>query len=264
MVHPFCRRGAALTAVLLLAACQRTQVDLPATVPPEPALVTAKAEGFEGRIAIDGLIASVPRLHELIEPRMRATMAEVQVASQADIAARGGAPQGGYFFDAEWTGSGAGARYLNVRGRISQFTGGAHPLMWYEAFVWDRLGQRRLALADLLRDPRSGSPAVSTLATLARDALIAVKHTRMPDYDPAADGFIGTTGDGPFAPDLARFAGNFQLVPRGAGDAAGEGGIELLFSPYEVGPWAEGGYEVLLPAAAVRPLLKADAAKVLE
>lgn len=251
-----------LPALLALAACQRTQLDLPATAPPAPVLVTATMDGFEGRIAIDGLIASVPPLRALIEPRMRGEMAEVQVNSQLDIAARGGEIRGGYFFDAEWSGSVAGARYLNVRGRISQYTGGAHPLMWYEAFVWDRVRQQRLELADLLRDPQPGSAAVRSLAELARSALIAIKQSRDPHYDAATDSFIGTAGDGPFVPDLARFGRNFQLVPRAA---SGEGGgIELLFSPYDVGPWSDGAFEVLLPAAAVRPLLKADPAKLLQ
>lgn len=246
---------------LSLAACNNAQVDLPATVTPEPVLVTSSAKGFEGKITIDGGIAAIPRLHELIEPRMRGALAEAQVMAQADLQARGAAVEAGYFFSADWTSRPAGDRYLDVHGVVSQFTGGAHPVTAIEAFVWDRLGQRRLALSDLLIDPRSGSEGVMRLATAAREALIAVKRTRIPGYDPAKDGFIGTGPDGPFAPDPAKFGRNFALIP--ASDAGG-GAVEFYYSPYDVGPYVEGKYEVRVPAAVVAPLLKPDAARVLE
>ncbi|HNR22177.1 MAG TPA: RsiV family protein [Steroidobacteraceae bacterium] len=261
MSPPIRRLAAAMGVALMLAACGRTQLDLPATLPAEPVRVTASANGFEGEITIDGGIVAVPRLHELIEPRMRGLLAETQVMSQINAEARGAASAEGLFFKAEWTSSPAGRRYLNVRGLISQFAGGAHPLTVYDAFVWDRLGQRRLALADLLRDPRPGSEAVTALAAAARDALIEVKRSRIPDYAPEADSFIAAEGDGPFVPDLLRFAQNFQLVP--ADDLGEGGGIELLFSPYDVGPYAEGRFEVLVPGAAVASFLKADAARLL-
>lgn len=261
MPSPDLRLSAAAIAVLALAACERTQLDLPATMPPEPVRVTASANGFEGEITIDGGIVAVPRLHELIEPRMRGQLAETQVHSQLNTQARGVATADGLFFKADWTSSPAGKRYLNVRGFISTFAGGAHPMTVYEAFVWDRLGQRRLALADLLRDPMPGSGAVTALAAAARAALIEVKRSRIPDYVPEQDGFIAAEGDGPFVPDLLRFARNFQLVP--ADDPGQGGGILLLYSPYDVGPYSEGGFEVLVPASTVAPLLKPDAAQVL-
>jgi hypothetical protein len=251
-----------LCALFSLGACQRAEVDLPRTIPPEPVKVTAKANGFEGEIRIDGGIVAVPRLHELIEPRMRASLAEAQVASQLDVKARGVATAEGYFFTADWTSRPAGDRYLDVRGVVSQYTGGAHPMTSVEAFVWDRLGQRRLALADLLADARPGSSAVTALAAAARDAVIAMKRSRIADYDTAKDSFIGAGADGPFAPDLAKFARNFQLKPR-ASDGSG-GGVGFLYSPYDVGPYAEGAYEVLVPASIVAPLLKPDAARLLQ
>ena len=88
-----------------------------------------------------------------------------------------------------------------------------------------------------------------------------MKRSRAPDYDPAKDSFIGTTGDGPFVPDLARFARNFQLLPRDMGGAGG--GLLFLYSPYDVGPYAEGSYEVTVPVAIAAPLLKPDAARLL-
>src|SRR5690606_3460277 len=79
MSPPIRRLAAAMGVALMLAACGRTQLDLPATLPAEPVRVTASANGFEGEITIDGGIVAVPRLHELIEPRMRGLLAETQV-----------------------------------------------------------------------------------------------------------------------------------------------------------------------------------------
>lgn len=246
---------------IALAACNDAQVDLPATVAPDPVRVTASAPGFEGEITIDGGITAVPRLHELIEPRMRGALAEAQVMSQADIRARGVAVAAGYFYKAAWTSRPAGDRFLDVHGVVSQYTGGAHPMTTVEAFVWDRLGQRRLALSGLLIDPQPGSAGVQRLATAARDALIAVKRARIPGYDPARDSFIGAGPDGPFAPDPAKFGRNFALIAPAKDDG---GGLEFYYSPYDVGPYVEGMYEVRVPAALVVPLLKPDAARLLE
>ncbi|MEZ5533859.1 MAG: RsiV family protein [Steroidobacteraceae bacterium] len=252
----------AFAVCLSLAACNDARVDLPATVPPEPVRVTANADGFEGEITIDGTIVSLPRLHETIEPRMRGALAEAQVRALADARARGAATAAGLFFKATWTSTRAGDRYLDVHGVVSEYTGGAHPMTSVDAFVWDRLAQRRLALADLLADPQPGSPGVVALAQAARDALIAVKRARVPGYDPAGDGFIGNGPDGPFAPDPGKFGRNFALVPPAA-DGLGAG-IELYYSPYDVGPYVEGMYAVRVPAAVAAPLLKADAARVLQ
>ncbi|MGE3829165.1 MAG: RsiV family protein [Steroidobacteraceae bacterium] len=254
--------GFAIAGGLILAGCNDARVDLPATVPPEPARVTASADGFEGEITIDGAIVSLPRLHETIEPRMRGALAEAQVRSQAYVRARGVGTAAGLYFKAAWTSAPAGDRYLDVHGVVSEYAGGAHPMTTVEAFVWDRLGQRRLALADLLTDPRPGSPGVIALAQAARDALIAVKRARMPDYDPGRDTFIGDGPGEPFAADLGKFARNFALVPPAA-DGRG-GGLELYYSPYDVGSYAGGRYDVGGPAAVVAPLLTPEAGRAVE
>jgi hypothetical protein len=251
----------AIPLLLFTGACGRTPVDLPPLQPTEPATITAAAPGFDGKVTIDGLIASIPKLRALIEPPMRAAMAETMVAAEADAKARGVPDAGGYFFNAEWTGAAASSRYLDVVGRISTFSGGAHPMTNYDAYVWDRLSERRLRLADLMGPHASDPAAVAALANAARDAVIAVKRARSPDYSADQDFFIGTGPDGIFAADVAKFGRNVVIA---APDASGAGGgLTFIFAPYDVGPYSDGKYEVTVPAAIAAPFLSDDIAALI-
>lgn len=256
----------AVAFTLVLAACERTHVRLPVTAADtsatDPVVIQAVQPGFEGKVTIDPAIALVIELRKKLEPRLRAELAEATVAAQRTIAvSTAGAPTPPYFFTSNWTATAIGDRFYDIEGRTEQFTGGAHPNRTVELFVWDRLSDRRLGLADMLKDGAAGSEGMKAFAAAAREALIAAKRGRASDYDPAKDSFItpgaggASVGDDPFAPDPARFP-SVGLAPRPDGRVGG--GLRVVFPLYSVGPYVDGLYDVIVPNEAIAAYLRPE------
>lgn len=254
-----------IAVALTLAACERTHVRLPVTAADtsatDPVVIQAMQPGFEGKVTIDPAIALVIELRKKLEPRLRAELAEATVAAQRTIAASSaGAPTPPYFFTSNWTATAIGDRFYDIEGRTEQYTGGAHPNRNVELFVWDRLSDRRLGIADLLKDGAPGSEGMKAFAAAAREALIAVKRERTPGYDAAKDSFIvpgaaGAAGDDPFAPDPAKFPA-VGLVPGPDGRVGG--GLRVVFPLYSVGPYVDGIYDVIVPNEAIAAYLRPE------
>lgn len=257
----------------LAAACERTQVRLPKTADDtsatEPVVVRAALPGFEGKVTIDPAIALIIELRKKLEPRLRAELAEATVAAQRAIEARAAtAPPGApappppdppYYFTSDWTATHVGDRWYDIEGRTEQFTGGAHPNRNVELFVWDRLSDARLGIAELLKDGTPGGDGMKAFAAAAREALIAVKRERVPGYDPAKDSFINPgaapEGSDPFAPDPANFP-SVGLAPGPDGGVGG--GLRVVFPLYSVGPYVDGIYDVVVPEAAIAAYLRPE------
>lgn len=255
---------------LMLSACERTHVRLPVTAADtsatDPVVIRAELPGFEGKVTIDPAIALVIELRKKLEPRLRAELAEATVAAQRTIAAStAGPPTPPYFFTSDWSATAIGDRFYDIEGRTEQYTGGAHPNRTVELFAWDRLSDRRLGLADLLKDGAPGSDGMKAFAAAAREALIAVKRERTPGYDPAKDSFItrgagagadgASAGDDPFAPDPAKFP-SVGLAPGPDGRVGG--GLRVVFPLYSVGPYVDGLYDVVVPAEAIAAYLRPE------
>src|SRR5690606_24713089 len=102
--------------------------------------------------------------------------------------------------------------------------------------------RREIGAAQLFRRGVDLSPLDQALC----EAVNAAKRERVPDAEPV------TLGGGSFACPRAADT-PFVLVPSSVGGKAG--GLRFLISPYIVGPWAEGGYEVVVPQTAFRSLL---------
>jgi hypothetical protein len=181
-------------AVLLVAAgCGESRVPTlePPSAPTEPLVIGVDTPGFTGEIRLEPSVASTTVLRDALEPDLRAQMVEATVAARADAEARGpDAGPGAYFYRSTWDGTAVGTRYLSVVGETATFTGGALALLAIDAFVWDRMTERRLELQDLLADPTPGGEALQELAMAVREALVAAKRAKAPDYDPASDGFL--------------------------------------------------------------------------
>lgn len=245
-----------------IVACEGSPPKLALPQPPlpaDPVVVTAKTDLFDGRVTLAPAIIAEQRLREVVEPMARGELAKVQV--EASLAAqalkKSGQPvRGPYEASIEWEGVRVGPRYVSAIAKIESFTGGAHPNHRFEGFVWDRLAERRLETADLLADPTVGSDSMQKFAALVRDAVIAMKRERLPDYDPAKDDlFVGEVGTKPFLPDPASYP---HVTLAAATETQKGGGFVVHYAPYEVGSYAEGAYEVVIPADVARPLLKSS------
>ncbi len=123
------------------------------------------------------------------------------------------------------------------------YSGGAHPNTLSSGILWDKALKRRLGLSDLFRK----NADLTALDQALCSAINAAKRTRVPDSASITLG--GQPGSScPRAIDTP-----FVLAPGSMpGRAAG---LIFLIGAYQVGPYAEGGYEIVIPATGFRSLL---------
>jgi hypothetical protein len=134
------------------------------------------------------------------------------------------------------------ARLFSLKRVDFDYSGGAHPNTLTSGLLWDKALKRRIGLTDLLRKDAD----LTALDQALCSAINAAKRARVPDG--ASITFDGKDFSCPRAADTA-----FVLTP---GTVPGRAaGLTFLIGPYQVGPYAEGGYEIALPVAGFRSLL---------
>ena len=122
------------------------------------------------------------------------------------------------------------------------FSGGAHPNTLSTGVMWDKALKREVSPADLFRKAAD----LSVLDQALCSAINPAKRARVPD----SAGIV--IGGKDFACPLALDT-PFILA---AGTTPGKaGGLIFLIRPYQVGPYAEGAYEIAIPLAIFRQLL---------
>ena len=257
------RRHLALTAALAALAVPACAPSRPTLQTPPPGWVRADEavvwnhfdQVVELELSIADEVRTQPRLYDLLRnsgvDRLRAFQAEAREA-QAGAPPSAGTP---------WTMFiGYGRPYetdriFSLDGGAWSYSGGAHGNPDAASVLWDKAGQRLMAPADLFRPGADLGPLDRALC----DAVNAAKAARSAQdssgaaWDPALP--RGSDGPGvwacPAALDIP-----FALAP---GDAPGKaGGLIFLIDPYIVGPYAEAGYNIVVPLDAFAALLSPD------
>lgn len=123
-------------------------------------------------------------------------------------------------------------------------SGGAHPNTLSSGLLWDKALKREVMAADLFRKGAD----MTILDQALCSAINAAKRARVPDS--AVLALDGRSGGCPRA-----LATAFILTPGSVPGRAG--GLTFLIGPYEVGAYAEGPYELAIPAVVFRSLLTA-------
>ena len=123
------------------------------------------------------------------------------------------------------------------------YSGGAHPNTLSSGILWDKALKRRLGLADLFRK----NADLTILDEALCSAINTAKRARVPDS--ASISLGGRPGAScPRAVDTP-----FVLAPGTVNGKAA--GLIFLIGAYQVGPYAEGGYEIAIPVTGFRSLL---------
>jgi hypothetical protein len=134
-------------------------------------------------------------------------------------------------------------KLLSLKRVDFDYSGGAHPNTLSSGILWDKALKRRLVLADLFRKNADLTALDQALCT----AINAAKRARVPDS--AAVTLGGRPGSAcPRAADTA-----FVLAPGTVNGKAA--GLVFFIGAYQVGPYAEGGYEIAIPVTGFRSLL---------
>jgi len=127
-----------------------------------------------------------------------------------------------------------------VRVDESFLAGGAHPNRVIDTLLWDSKAGRFISVRPFFKETETGGPAMRTLAAAVRAAVLAEKKAR---------GIPQSLAEDPIwmkdvTPDLTKIGG-LTLAP--STERGKSAGLFAYFSPYAVGPYAEGAYVVFVP-----------------
>jgi hypothetical protein len=147
----------------------------------------------------------------------------------------------------------AAGQYVSLIVSESEYTGGAHPNHGSKTRLWDRERDTYAEFRAFFKDNDDDSADMQALSKLILAGLAAEKKKRDVPFDP----FDMWSKD--WKPRFSMF-GEPSLAP--STTKGKSSGVTFHFSPYEVGPYAEGDYVVFLPASALKPLLTPDAQKL--
>lgn len=236
------RSAAVLIAAfsLSLVGCEREAAPEPAARPTaRPAAADAVPLSFERKSADAEVALSLPEvlrrhpgLHRTLYDRETAALAKF--ADEAVEERRSlGMELPPYGMEVAWRVSAETDRLLSLTREESSYSGGAHPNTATTTLIWDKQAGRE-ASTEALFPTANAYPALE--ARLC-DALKAEKAER---------GGVPLDGESWTCPKWKDVA--LALAPGSGGKA---GGVTALLSPYEVGPYVEGAYEITLPASVV-------------
>ncbi len=140
---------------------------------------------------------------------------------------------------------------VSLHGLAYYNTGGAHPNYASLGLIYDRASEQDLDLLDLFSDREA---ARARLVPLVRAEIVAQKRERYADRGMSDIDIIAEVADS--LPDSGAWLAQSALAASDDGEAFG--GIEVYFSPYELGSYAEGAYKARVSQAAFRDLLKPE------
>lgn len=250
----------AVAGVAVLAAgCQRrdaedTAAEAPAASPEAPLETPADqaapltyesaSEHAEVELKLPPAVTGHPDLHARLYSEGVAQLRQFTEGARGDRTEYGGDMALPAFTQSiEWTAGAETGKLFSLGRQVYEYTGGAHPNAGYGALLWDKALRRVVEPAQLFRRGADLSPLDQALC----EAINAAKRERSPDAQPVRLG----DNRGFACPRAVETP--FVLAPSTTGGKAG--GLRFLVSPYIVGPWAEGGYEVVVPQTAFRSLL---------
>lgn len=191
-------------------------------------------------LTIDRAIGRWPELHRHLWREDRAQLSRFEQASKSgrqELVESGFAEAPAFSHEISWKVSAAGPKLVSLVGTWYDYSGGAHPNHGYRALLWHTAAKREMKRAELFR------PASSADAAIDEALCRGVNDAREEK---------GLEPDETWPCPKFRDA-EFALLPANAG--GGFGGFLFLFDPYEIGSYAEGEYEVVLPQSVVRPVL---------
>lgn len=139
---------------------------------------------------------------------------------------------------------------ISVEHFIAQYTGGAHGNYFMGGGLYRKGETQPMKLAELIADEAG-------FRALVVKGLVAEKISR--GWEESEQAVISSELGELLAPSTD-YADAFdgKVVLQGSDEAGLIGGVVVIFSPYEVGSFAEGSYEVLIPAADLAPVLAPD------
>lgn len=210
---------------------------------PAPLTYESKTDHADVRLTLPEAIKSQPDLHARLYSeavRNLRTFSEGAVADRTEYMGDRQMPP--YEKSIEYAVAGQTGKLMSLQRNDFEYTGGAHPNSGYGAVLWDKALKRIVEPAQLFRRGADLTPLDQALC----DAINAAKQARSPGA--ATLGLEGGDWSCPRAGVTP-----FVLAPSTTSGKAG--GLIFLIGPYQVGPYSDGGYEIVVPQSAFHRLL---------
>jgi hypothetical protein len=196
-----------------------------------PALPEARA--LQARFAQDAADALAA-----LEPESRQSMTEFDGALR-------------YSYQSEWQRAGQAGNLISLARTEYAFTGGAHGNTGFDSLIYDTARTSEIVMADLFE----GQALPFVLKAEICKGLVAEKLTRTGSADVFGEPLACTPNE------LERVIDPAILVLTGPQNGQGFTAIEAIYPQYTMGSYAEGPYQVRVPAAlfvnAVKPQYRA-------
>ncbi len=209
-------------------------------------------DSFRGRAVVDPQIAAFdPQLAGQLMVRAREALEEMDESARRDQAEWAAAVEEGeagynfrpYEMEVRHRGISQADGFISVQQDIYLNSGGAHPNYFLGGALYAVEGGGPVPITAIVADP-------AAFGARLKAGLVEAKIAR--GYDEAARGYVEDQVEEYLGDDAvagAEWANSYILNP--STEEGLFGGITVLFSPYDVGPYAEGSYEITIPAAEI-------------
>jgi hypothetical protein len=142
-----------------------------------------------------------------------------------------------------------GGRYVSILRTDYTYTGGAHPNTTLETLLWDEQTKKRISIRPFFIDLSDNSRAMVEIQNAVISSLTTEKKERG-TFDANDNEWFKS-----LQPSLFKI-GAVVLEP--STETSKSSGLTFHYSPYAVGPYAEGAYTAFVPWRILRPYLTAE------
>ena len=239
--------GLALGMVMAATACQRTpktQQAPPAALATAPVPLTIASSNADAQVSLTlpEAIKLYPDLHARLYTEAQTTLTAFMDQAHKDRAENSadGIEEPPYYHTIGWKITAQTPRFLSLLSEADDYQGGAHPNHILRTLLWDKIAKAEIAPKRLFK---AGADFKTINAYLC--------HQVEAERSKRAGEPISQSGSGFACPKF--ITSRLVLIPVAAGGKVGA--IDALYAPYDVGPYAEGPYEIRVPQAMLGDVL---------
>ena len=221
------RLSVALSACVLLTA---------AAAPGQKPAVSIKTKAIEATVIVEKTLDAYPGLMTGLINEGRAAAEKARREADTDRRANPSSFANGrtWTFERTYSQRSVIGRYVSILRTDDTFQGGAHPNQQIDTILWDRDAKKRISIRPFFKETADKGPAMTAMAKLVRAAVHAEKKRKGIEVEGTPDTDDWLKG---VEPRLLKL-GPVTLAP--SAEAGKSAGLTFHFSPYMVGPYAEG------------------------
>ena len=228
------RLGVALSTCMLFVAATAPKPD-----------VSIKTKAIEATVTVDKALDAYPGLAPGLLAEGRAVAEKTRREADADYRQnpKSFAFQDGrtWTFERTYSQRSAIGRYVSIVYNDDSYAGGAHPNQNVDTILWDRDAKKRISIRPFFKETADKGATMTALAKLVRVAVHAEKKRKGVEVEgsPDTDDWLKE-----ITPSLLKL-GPVTLAP--STEPGKSAGLTFHFSPYMVGPYAEGPLTAFVP-----------------